>query len=108
MTQERYLAVCEQLGKEPNDLEMPPDWNDFPEIVRLAINTFNQLGDRVVADIGYLGKDYSILPVLLEVHEIDDKDLFLSILSWLDSRAIKRSSEAMKQAHDKLKSKHKK
>ena len=43
MTRERYLKMCEQLGKEPNPEEIPPDWEDFPEIVIHAINTFSML-----------------------------------------------------------------
>jgi len=37
MTQARYLEMCEQLGKEPNPEEMPPDINDLPEEVQQAI-----------------------------------------------------------------------
>lgn len=108
MTADRYLEICEQLGQEPNLEEMPPDWNDFPEIIQSAINTYNVLGDRVVADVGYLGKDYSLLPTILMVEEVENKELFLETLHWLDSRAIKRSAEAIKKQHDKIKSKSKK
>ena len=105
MTRDRYLTMCEQLGKEPNPDEIPPDWEDFPEIVRLAINTFNMLGDRVFPDIGYIGKDYTNLSEFMEVYEIQDKEYFLDILNWLDSRAIKKSSEELKREYDKLKRK---
>ncbi len=63
------------------------------------------LGDRVAADIGYLGKDYTNLPLLMEAYEIDDKEFFLEIINWLDSRAIKQSSDMMKRERDKLKRK---
>ncbi|HAV24557.1 MAG TPA: hypothetical protein DCX01_00120 [Bacteroidetes bacterium] len=63
------------------------------------------LGDRIVADIGYLGKDYSNLAVLMAAHEIEDTELFLEIINWLDSRVIKQSSETMKRERDKLKKK---
>tara|TARA_R100000479_G_C6246348_1_gene150740 strand:- start:138 stop:335 length:198 start_codon:yes stop_codon:yes gene_type:complete len=63
------------------------------------------LGDRIVADIGYLGKDYTNLPVLMEVYDIEDKELFLEIINWLDSRAIKQNAEMMKRERDKLKRK---
>jgi hypothetical protein len=105
MTQDRYLAMCEQLGKEPDEKEMPPDWHDFPEIVQNAINTFNILGDRVYPDIGYIGKDYTNLSHIMEVYQIEDKEYFLDILHWLDSRAIKQSAEHMKREYDKLKRK---
>ena len=105
MTRNKYLDMCEQLEQEPKDNEIPPDWEDFPEIVRDAINTFNQLGDRVFPEIGYVGKDYANVQYYIEVYHIDDIEFFLEILSWLDSRAIKKSSEDLKRQYDKLKRK---
>ena len=105
MTRNKYLDMCEQLEQEPKDNEIPPDWEDFPEIVRDAINTFNQLGDRVFPEIGYVGKDYANVQYYIEVYDIDDIEFFLEILSWLDSRAIKKSSEELKRQYDKLKRK---
>ena len=105
MTRTRYLEMCEQLGKEPNLESMPPDWEDFPEAVQVSINIFGLLGDRVYPDIGYVGKDYTNLPTLIEVYGVEDKDLLIEVLDFLDSRAIKKSSEQMKKELDKLKRK---
>ena len=106
MTQERYFKMCEQLEQEPIEEEIPPDWVDFPEVVHNAMNTFNMLGDRVYPEIGYMGKDYTNLPYFIEQYEPDDKEFFLVILDWLDSRAIKTSQEHLKKERDKLKRKH--
>ena len=103
MTRDKYLDMMEQLGKEPKENEMPPDLYDFPEIVVDAINTFNILGDRAYPEIGYVGKDYTNLPIFIELYEVSDKEYFLEILAWLDARAIKKSSEALKREYDKLK-----
>ena len=97
--------MCEQLEQEPIENEIPPDWEDFPEVVQHAIHTFNQLGDRVFPEIGFVGKDYTNLSHYLEVYDVNDKEFFLEILSWLDSRAIKKSSEDLKRQYDKLKRK---
>jgi len=105
MTRDKYLDLCEQLDKEPSDLEIPPDWDDFPIIVQQAINTFNLMGDRIYPEIGYTGKDYSTLRYYIDIYEIEDTELFLEIISWLDSRAIKKSSEDLKREYDKLKRK---
>jgi hypothetical protein len=105
MTADKYLSLCEQLGKEPSPKEMPPDWEDFPEIVQQAINTFNMLGDRVYPEIGYVGKDYTNISQFIEVYDVEDKEFFLEILNWLDSRAIKKASESLKKQYDKLKRK---
>ena len=77
MTRNKYLDMCEQLDKEPSDKEIPPDWEDFPEIIREAINTFNQLGDRVFPEIGYVGKDYTNLNHSIEVYEVKIKNFSL-------------------------------
>ena len=106
MTRERYFKMCEQLDQEPIDSEIPPDWEDFPDIAIQALNTFSALGDRIVPDIGYMGKDFTNLPFYIEMHGIGDTELFLEILTWLESRAIKDSQEQLKRERDKLKRKH--
>jgi len=103
MTRSKYLDMMEQLGKEPVEDEIPPDWEDLPEIVVTAVRTFNMLGDRAYPEIGYVGKDYTNLNHYLELYDVADKEYFLEILAWLDARAIKQSSEQLKREYDKLK-----
>lgn len=105
MTAEKYFSMMEQLGKEPIESEIPPDWEDLPEIAIDAINTWNHLGDRVYPEIGYIGKDYTNLDHWIELYQITDKEFFLQLLHWLDSKAIKKSSEQLKKEYEKLKRK---
>ena len=105
MTRDRYLKMCDQLEKEPDPNEIPPDWEDFPEIAIHAINTFSMLGDRIYPDVGYVGKDFTNLNTYIEIYGIKDKELFLEILTYLESRAIKNSQEQLKRERDKLKRK---
>jgi len=106
MTQDRYFKMCEQMGQEPVAEEIPPAWEDFPDIAILAINTFSQLGDKLAADIGYLGKDFTNLSYYMDIHGVEDKELFLEILTFLESRAINQSQEQLKREREKLKRKH--
>jgi hypothetical protein len=106
MTRDRYLEMCAQLGKEPVESEIPPDWKDFPEVVISALNVFNMLGDRMYPEIGYVGKDYTNLSYFLDIYDIEDTEFFLELLTWLDSRAIRTSQEQLKREHDKLKRKN--
>jgi len=106
MTRERYFKMCEQMGQEPNEDEIPPDFEDFPSIAIDAMNTFSMLGDKVVPDIGYLGKDFTNLPHYMDIYEVEDKELFLEILTYLESRAINHSQEQLKREREKLKRKH--
>jgi len=55
--------MCEQIGKEPDPEEIPPEVEDFPLDVQKALLLYNKLGDRIYPDIGYLGKDYTQLPI---------------------------------------------
>lgn len=97
----------EQLGREPDPAKCPPGEEDFPEIIQIAFAIYSRLGDRVYPEIGYIGKDYTNLPVLLDIYGVDNVDLVLETLSRLDARNIKQSQEAIKREHDKLKRKNK-
>lgn len=105
MTKDKYLEMEQQLGREPNSDKCPPDLEDFPTVVINALEIFNALGDRVYPEIGYIGKDYTNLKVLMSLYDIDNRELFLSILSRLDSEAIKLSQDRLKREYDKMKSK---
>ena len=97
--------MVEQLGKEVDLDEMPPGLEDFPEIAIDGINVFNSLGDRVYPEIGYIGKDYTALPLYLEIHKVEDKELFTEILLRLDAAAIDEAQKKLKSEYDKIKRK---
>lgn len=106
MTKDRYLEMQEQLGRDPDPEKCPPGVEDFPSIILDSISIFNYLGDRVFPEIGYIGKDYTNLPILIEIFKIDNVELLLETLSRLDSHAIKKSQEQIKREHEKLKRKN--
>ena len=85
--------------------KIPPVFEDFPYSVQQGISVFGRLGDKVVADVGYLGKDYTLLPLYIEASEIPDLEMFLETLARLDERVKKKSREDMKRQRDALKSK---
>lgn len=103
MTKERYLNMCEQLGQDPDPAEMPPDIEDFPPIAVSALYVFNCLGDRVYPDIGFVGKDYTTLPLYIKTEGIKDEELFMEILLDLESRAVRQSQDSLKREREKLK-----
>jgi len=107
MTKDKYLEIQEQLGLEPDIERCPPGIEDFPPIVIDAINIFSVLGDRVYPEIGYIGKDYTSLPIYLEVYGIQksDYELVMRILSSLDSQIIKKSQQKLREEHNKMKAK---
>ena len=107
MTRDRYLDMMEQLGKEPVEEEIPPDWEDLPEIMMCAVSTFNSLGDRVFPEIGYIGKDYTNFDFLLKLYEVEDhqKQWIHEVVIFLESRGIEQSQKRLKAEHDRLKRK---
>lgn len=108
MTADRYFTMMEQLGREPIESEIPPDWSDLPNIVQVAINMYSKLGDRIVAEMGFIGKDYTLLETLLNLEEletVEEKELIVEIIHWLEQRQIKRSADHLKKEQEKIKRK---
>ena len=106
MTPDRYFEMQEQMGLEIIEEDIPPSLEDMPDTVIEAMDTFNSLGDRVYPEIGYIGKDYTNLPIYMSMLGIDkENEFFFQVLQWLDARAIKESSEQLKREYDKIKRK---
>ena len=107
INQDKYIEIQEQMGQPIEENKMPLSLDDFPDIVIIAINVFNRLGDRVYPEIGYVGKDFTNLNLYMEIEgvEKEQKNFFLEILEWLDARAIKKSAEQLKREYDKMKRK---
>lgn len=82
---------------------MPPGLEDFPEEVIEAMDIYNRLGDRVADNIGYLGKDYSLLPILMAEFNILDRKLLIEILNTIDGIIIKKSAEDRRKALEEVK-----
>jgi hypothetical protein len=108
ITREQYFQVCEQMGEEPSPDKIPPELQDFPLDVQLAISVFNKLGDKLVADIGYLGKDYTALPLHIKLNKPDNEEIFVETLLRLDEKLIEESRAEVKRHHEELKRKAKK
>ena len=104
-TAETYFKLCEQLGRDPDPDQIPPELDDFPIEVQAAIEVYNKLGDKLVADIGYLGKDWTAVQYFENVYCIESKEIFYETLLRLDERQIKKSATEMRQARERLKNK---
>jgi len=108
MTKDQYLRMVEQTGEEIDWERCPPDLEDFPESVYTALNIYNSMGNRIQADIGYIGKDYTNLNLLYNFYYItekEEKDWIFELLLFLDEREIKESQKRMKREMDKIKRK---
>lgn len=94
MTKEKYYSLCEMQDIEPDPRHIPLDLEDFPPIIGLSVNVFNQLRDVYIpGEIPvYTGKDLSALNVLLDIYEIhkaSDKQMILKVINIFDAAAVK-------------------
>jgi hypothetical protein len=107
MTKDQYLRMVEQTGEEIDWERCPPDEEDFPDSILTALNIYYSLGNRVYGDVGYVGKDFTNLPLLYDLYKVQEyqKDWIFELLLFLDNRAIEESQRRMKAEYDKIKRK---
>ena len=79
---------------------------DFPLDVQSAIVVYGKLGDRIDGNVGYLGKDFTTLPLHMKIMHVEDEEIFLETLLRLDHHMIERSAEQLRQERERIKNKH--
>ena len=104
---DKYLAICEQTGEEPDIDKMPPEMGDFPFEVQQAFLIHSVLIDQWDGMSGmYMGKDMSPLGTLLDVYEVEDKRTVVYFLSYIiqtnssniNEKTAERQKTAQRQA----------
>ena len=99
---DRYLAVCEQLGEDPDPDRMPPEDSMFPLEVQQAFLVHSLLPDRWEGTSGYfLGKDLSALGTLLDVWEIEDRRTVTYFLNYIDAQNTTKHNEEVSRRQDR-------
>ena len=72
MTKDTYFEMCEALGSQPLESEIPVEFDDFPIEVQQAFNAYRMLRDEWDTMSGsYLGKSLIGIKDVLEATEID-------------------------------------
>ncbi len=101
MTKDTYFEMCEALGSEPLDEEIPVEYEDFYMDVQEALGIYSKLRDEWDGMSGtYLGKSYSgILDIftILEVPEEDRKTMF-SLIGIIDTHRSKALADTKNRA----------
>lgn len=101
MTRDQYLDMCEMLGNEPLESEMPVEFDDFPIELQQAMLVYRMLRDEWEGFNGlYLGKSYLGLTEIFEYSEIEysDRKLILILIKLIDNV---RTEEINKQRQQK-------
>lgn len=87
--------MCSELGDPIDSKKMPPEMEDFPSYVEVAISIFNCLPDTYSGGMEpiYCGKDIGAIQSLYEIFEVDkeDKLRILKVVNFLDTRARKQA-----------------
>lgn len=96
MTKAMYYEMCEALGTEPAEDEIPVDYEDFHIDVQEALQIYQKLKDEWDTMNGnYMGKSYAgILDIftILEVPVEDHKTLF-NLIGMIDGHRSKAISD---------------
>lgn len=88
MTKQAYFDMCEQLGTEPLDSEIPVEVDDFPIEVQEAFIIYRVLRDEWDTMNGhYLGKNLTGISDMFDLYDVPkEQRLFvLDIVAILDS-----------------------
>jgi len=88
MTKDTYFEMCEALGNEPLESEIPVDFEDFPLEVQQAFNAYKMLRDEWDTMSGvYLGKSLIGVKDILEATEIDisEHKLVIMLIRLIDN-----------------------
>jgi hypothetical protein len=81
MNTEQYLQMCEQMGWEPKEEEMPIDPGSLSEDCQYVLLIINALPDIWEGMSGsWLGKDYSGLEAIMNIYEIDNRRAVFELL----------------------------
>ena len=100
MTAEQYLDMCEMLGTEPSDEDMPVEQEDLIPEILLAYNIYSLLSPKFDSfNGGYYGKEYSNLKTLFEMYEVsvkEQKEYFkiILILDSIDTEQINKPAQS--------------
>jgi len=78
MTQEQYLLMCDQMGWDPDEEEMPLEIGNLSYEAQTALLLFNVLPDKIEGMNGvWLGKDFAGLGDIMELYGIEgNRDAF--------------------------------
>lgn len=97
--------MCEQLGWEPNEEEMPADPSSLALECQQALILSSALPDRWDGMSGtWLGKDYSGLDAIMTIYDFEDRRVVFDYLQVIESELAKfyeskkKEQEAMSKA----------
>lgn len=106
MTQEQYFLMCEQMGWEPKEEEIPVDASSLSYDCQISLMLFNLLGDRIEGMGGnWLGKDFSSLETFMDIYEVENRKEVLEYIMTIHDLYGKHYREQQKVKESQRRSK---
>ena len=102
MTKEAYFEMCEMMGTEPTEADVPVEIDDFPLEVQQALNVYRMLRDEWDTMSGtYLGKTLIGITEVMDATEVEaeDRRLIITLVRMIDS--VRQEQINTKKANQK-------
>ena len=87
MTKETYFEMCEALGSEPIDSEVPVTYDDLLLDVQEALDIYSKLKDEWDTMNGnYMGKSYAGLKDIFDILDVptEDRKTVFNLIGMID------------------------
>lgn len=102
MTKEAYFEMCEMMGTEPKEEDVPVEIDDFPLEVQQALHVYRMLRDEWDTMSGtYLGKTLIGITEVMDATEVEPEDrrLIITLVRMIDS--VRQEQINTKKASEK-------
>lgn len=93
MTKEQYFEMCEALGSEPKESEIPHDFSDLVWELQEAFQIYNALQDNWDYMGGnYIGKNFNYIETVFKIYEIPPElhKIYFELLMQIDNVRAKQ------------------
>lgn len=100
MTKDTYYDMCEQMGTNPEDGDIPAAYDDLSNQTKDALVLFEYLTDKWDSTNGtYLGKDLSSLKIMLDILDLDYANwlIIVELLMYIVSMKVKSINDKVKR-----------
>ena len=97
MTKAAYFEMCEALGSEPLEEEIPVDYEDLLVDVQEALSMYHKLRDEWDSMAGvYLGKSYAGILDIFEIQgvPVEDRKTLYDLIGIIDTHRSKAIADA--------------
>lgn len=88
MTKEQYFEMCEMMGSDPVQSEIPVELDDLPTEVQTTMQIYGLLPDIWDTMVGrYVGKKMTNIKDIFDMWEVDiaDRRIMYTLLLTLDN-----------------------